>query len=241
MVGDERRLDRAQVGEEVARRRIRIARRDRVAQRLGAGELVQGRGEARVDADQGAPVGLVLAVRAGVAGGVGEALHLGAHRLQRRRVGELGAELVDLRQVVAQRRLALARERRAQGAGVDERVAVAIAADPVAHAKEARDLVAGKRLLDLAVEDRDLGEEGDAVVAERVLDLVGERSAGGAQHSCLPELGDAGAQQRLVGGEIARARRRRSRRRAARRSPARRRGCSFRCTSVGCAVSTGEM
>ena len=41
-----------------------VLRRDRVAQRLGAGELVQRRGQARVDADQRAAVGLVLAVRA---------------------------------------------------------------------------------------------------------------------------------------------------------------------------------
>ena len=209
---DQRGLDRAQVGEQLGRCGIRRARRDRVAQRLGAGENVQRRRQARVDADQGAPVRLVLAVRTGVAGGIGERLHLRRDRLQRRRIGELGAELVDLRQVVAQHGLALAHERGLQRRRADERVAVAIAADPVAHAEEAGDVVARQRLLDLAVEDRDLRQEGRAVVAERVLDLVVDGELGGAQHPRLPELGDAGADQRLVVGELALARLRRSRR-----------------------------
>ena len=36
------------------------------------------------------------------------------------------------------------------------------------------------------------------VVAQRVLDLVGHRQLGGAQHARLPQLGDAGADQLLV-------------------------------------------
>ena len=60
--------------------------------------------------------------------------------------------------------------------------------------------MAGQRLLDRAVHARNLAQEGAAVVAERVLDLVGHRQLGVAQHARLPELGDAGAQQGFVVG-----------------------------------------
>ena len=143
VVRGERLLDGAQVGEEIARRWIGIARRDRVAQRLGAGERVQRRRQARVDADQCAPVRLVLAMRVGVARRGGEPLQRRRHRLQHRRDRQLAAELVHFGEVVAQRRLALARERGGERRRVDEGVAVAVAADPVAHAEEARDRAPG--------------------------------------------------------------------------------------------------
>jgi len=117
-----------------------------------------------------------------------------------------------LRQVVTQGGFRLAGERGAQRRGIDERVAVAVAADPLAHAEEAGDLAAGQRRLELFVEDRDLRQEGRPVVAERVVDLVLDRQLRRAQHPRLPELGHAGAQQRLVGGKLARARGRRPRR-----------------------------
>ena len=105
---------------------------------------------------------------------------------------------MDLRQVVAQRGLALPRQRGGERPGADEGIAVAVAADPVAHAEEGRDLEARQGLLDLAVELGNLRQEGGAVVAERVLDLVVDGELGLAQHPRLPELGDAGADQRLV-------------------------------------------
>ena len=68
--------------------------------------------------------------------------------------------------------------------------------------------MAGQGQFDLAVQLGDLAQEGGVVVAQRVLDLVGHRQLGGAQHARLPQLGDARAHQLLVlapfavGGQI---------------------------------------
>ena len=137
-----------------------------------------------------------------VAGALGELAQLGRHLHQQRRHRQLAAQLVHLGQVEAQHRLALARQRHAQGRGADVRVAVAVAADPVAHAEERRDLEAGQVPFDLRIELRDLAQEGALVVAERVVDLVGDAQLGGAQQAGLPQLRDAGAQRGLVLGAL---------------------------------------
>ena len=204
MVELQRGLDHLQVGEELAGRGVGVLRRHRVAQRLGAGQLVQRRGQTRVDADQRAAVGLVLAVRVLVGRALGQRGHLGRDRAQQQRHRQLGAELVHLGQVVAQRRLALARQRQLQRLGGHEGVAVAVAADPVAHAEEVGDVAARQRVLDLAVHLRDLAQEGRAVVGQRVLDLVRDGQLGVAQHARLPELGHAGGELLLVLGALAR-------------------------------------
>ena len=199
----QRRFDDAQVGQELGRRAIGVLRRHRVAQGLGAGQLVQRGGQPRIDADQRAPIGLVLAVRVVVGRGFGQRAHLRRHGCQRGRDRQLGAQLVRFGQVEAQHRFALPRQRHAQGLGGDEGVAVAVATDPVAHAEEAGDRVARQRAFELAVHARDLAQEGRVVVRQRVLDLVADAELGGAQHARLPELGDAGANHRLVIGAVA--------------------------------------
>ena len=179
-------------------------RRDRVAQCLGAGvELKRGR-EPRIHADQCAAVGLVFAVHAEVGRARGERHHGGADRRERRRDRQLGAELVHFGQVEPQRCFGLPRERHAQRVGGDEGVAVAVAADPVAHAEERRDRMSGQGVFELAVHLRNLPQEGRAVVAQRVLDFVGDGELGGAQHARLPDLHHAGTQQRFVVGQLAR-------------------------------------
>jgi hypothetical protein len=107
---------------------------------------------------------------------------------------------VHLGEVEAQRHLGLAGQGVAQRRRADVGVAVAVAADPVAHAQEGRDAVAGQGALDVAVQARDLAQEGHWVVAQRVFDLVGHRQLGGAQHARLPQLRHTGADQRLVLG-----------------------------------------
>jgi hypothetical protein len=62
---------------------------------------------------------------------------------------------VHLGQVVAQRHLGLARSASSSVSARDVRVAVAVAADPVAHAQEEGDLVAGSAR-SIAVQARDL-------------------------------------------------------------------------------------
>ena len=200
----ERGLDRAQVRQEFVRARVGCLPGHRVTQRLRARQRVQRARQPRVDAHQRAPVGLVRAVLVRVRRALRERLHLRRDLHQQRRQRQLRAQLVDFRQVEAQHRLRLPRERHVECGGRHVRIAVAIAADPVAHPEEARDLVARQRLLDLGVHPRDLRQEGRAVVRQRVLDLVGHRELGVAQHPRLPELRDAGAQRRLVAGQVAR-------------------------------------
>ena len=55
-----------------------------------------------------------------------------------------------------------------------------------------------EEMLELGVEPRDLAQERGPVIAQRVLDLVAHRQLAVAQQARLPELGDAGAQQRFV-------------------------------------------
>ncbi|OIQ71738.1 hypothetical protein GALL_466410 [mine drainage metagenome] len=82
-------------------------------------------------------------------------------------------------------------------------VAVAVAADPVAHAEERRQppaaaVGAREQLIEfgfqLKVKPRHFAEEGAVVVRKRVLDFVGHSQLGEAQQPRLPQLGDARAQ-----------------------------------------------
>ena len=57
-------------------------------------------------------------------------------------------------------------------------------------------------MFDLAIQTRDLAQKSGLVVAQRILDLIGDRQARGAQHAGLPQLGHACAQQRLVVAEL---------------------------------------
>ena len=63
MMGVERGLNDAQVGQQLTGLTIRRLRRDRVTQRLGAGQLLQRGGQACINTDQRATVGLVFAMR----------------------------------------------------------------------------------------------------------------------------------------------------------------------------------
>ena len=152
------------------------------AQRFGAGECHERTGQPRIHADERAPIGLVGAVRAAVARRVGKRLQRLRHGGERGRVGELGAELMHLGEVEAKRGLALPCECRLERGCAHERVAVAIATDPVAHAKEVRDRVPRQQRFDVAIEHRDLRQERCAVVAEGVLDLVVDGELGREAH-----------------------------------------------------------
>jgi hypothetical protein len=110
---------------------------------------------------------------------------------------------VHFGQVEAQRRFAVAGEREAKRLGAHVRVAVAIAADPVAHAEEGRDLEARQVLLDLGIELGNLAQEGALVVGQRVVDLVGHAELGGAQQPRLPQLRDPRAQVLFVEAALA--------------------------------------
>ena len=204
----ERVVDGAQVGQELLGRGVGVLRRHRVARGLAARELAQRGREPRIDAGQRAAIGLVLAVLAGVGRTLGQRLHLDRDVDQGGRERQFAAQVVHLGEVVAQRQLGLAAQRVLEGLGRDVGVAVAVAADPLAHAQEGRDrgrlAALRQRLLEVGIDARDLAQEGGLVVAQRVLDLVGHGELGEAQQARLPQLRDADADLRLVVGEFER-------------------------------------
>ena len=110
--------------------------------------------------------------------------------------------MLHLVEVEGQRGLALPFQRELEGAGIHVGVAVAVAADPVAHAEERRDRLA-EQVFELAIKARNGAEERRPVVTERVLDLVAHREGAEAQQARLPQLGDADPQQRGVGVAVA--------------------------------------
>ena len=173
-----------------------------MARRIAAGQLLQGGGEARVHAGQRAPVGLVDAVLVGIGRALGQGIHLDRHVDQRGRQRQLAAQVVHLGQVVAQCQFALALERVLQRLRGDVRIAVAVAADPLAHAQEGRNALGAQRFLQLGIHPGDLAKEGGFVVAQRVLDFVRHGELGKAQQPRLPDLRHAGADLLLVLGQF---------------------------------------
>ena len=91
----------------------------------------------------------------------------------------------------------------------DERVAVAVAADPAAHAQQRgnADVLAEARfhlLFQVGVDLRDFAEKGVAVILQAVRDLVMHRQPGGAQHARLPQDQHEAMQGFLIAGQFIR-------------------------------------
>ena len=102
-----------------------------MARRFQVVQLQRGGRQSRIEAGNGAAIGLVEAVRAAVGRLFGEAHQLDVGHLdQRGGGGQLGTELVQLLEQVGHGLAALRAHRRLQHFGGDERVAVAVAADP---------------------------------------------------------------------------------------------------------------
>jgi hypothetical protein len=99
---------------------------------------------------------------------------------------------VQLAEAVFQSPAALRPQRRAQYLLGDERVAIAIAADPAAYAQEGGEAVrerharACKLLFEVGVEARQFRQERIVVIGEAVGHLVDYAEAGYAQQICLP-------------------------------------------------------
>ena len=199
----QRGFDRVQVGQEGLCIGVGILRRHGMACGFAAGQLEQGGGEAGINADQGAPVGLVLAVFIAVGRFVGQRLHGRQAAHQHARDREFAAQVVHLGQVMAQRHVGLSPQGLDKGLRVHIGVAVAVAADPLAHAQKAVHVLLAQFALQPGIDLGDFLQEGAFVIAQRVFNLVGNRELAVAQQPGLPELDDAGAHLLLVAGELA--------------------------------------
>ena len=171
-------------------------------------ERAGGGREPRVDPGQRAPVGLVAPVLRLVRRARGQLLELRGHLHHAQRLRQLAADLVDLLEEVVQRGGGLADQRLPRHVVGDIGIAVAVAADPRTEPQHRsnRDprcgILAGQQILDLAVQPRQLAQEGVAIVGQPVLDLVAHGQAQLAQDTGLPHGQDLAPQRLLVGGEL---------------------------------------
>ena len=202
----QRAFEQTQMGQQFIGGGIGLAAHGRRIGRIGAGALLQRGRHTGVDADYHAAVRLVLAVHIGVAHGIGQCLQFGLHINQDGGHGQLQPQRIEFMQVVRERRFAMQAERQCQRFRADKGVAVAVAADPVAHAEERRNRLARQGFFQLGVQVRHFAQEGAVVVGQRVADFVGHAEFFVAQHARLPQLGDAGLEQQgvaipLAGGD----------------------------------------
>ena len=193
-VAAQRGVDDVEVGAQLVRGVVR--RQLDVDVRPGNGPAEhrrRGRGQPRRDAVECPAVGLVGPERRVVAGGLGQVVQLLRRGDQPVGHRQLVAERVELGQVVGQRRLGLAGGGPPQRVGGDERVAVAVAADPRAGQQHRPRQQPGvgpplvQRPAQLGVEGRDDVEQRQLVVAQRLVDLVGQPQPGQPQQRRLPE------------------------------------------------------
>ncbi|MDT4852307.1 hypothetical protein FQZ97_865320 [compost metagenome] len=106
--------------------------------------------------------------------------------------------------MVAQHQIGLAVQRQLQRLRGHVGVAVAVAAAPLAHAQEGRHVLIVQAFFEVAVDARDLRQEGGLVIAQCVFDFVGHGELGETQQARLPELRHAGAQLGFEVGVLAR-------------------------------------
>ena len=196
----QRALNGAQVGQKIFGQGVGVLRGHGVPCGLAAAERLECGGQPRVDAGEGAAVGLVLAVLVGVGRAFGQRLHGRADLHQHGRHRQFSAQVMHFGQVVAQRHVGLAGEGVFQRLGADVGVAVAVAANPLAHAQKAVYGLLAEFALEVGVELGNLAQKSRFVVAQRVFNLVGHRELAKTQQARLPELHDAGAQLHFVGG-----------------------------------------
>ncbi|OIQ74535.1 hypothetical protein GALL_438130 [mine drainage metagenome] len=208
MVRAQRGSDDAQVGDELVGVGIGLGRRQFVPHSLHPGELAQIGRKPCIHADEGAAVGLVAAMLGQIGRAFGELQQVGAGAGEHLRNGQLAADGVYLGHVELDGGARLHAQRVAQGFGGDEGVAVAVAADPVAHAEKRRQIplglaraFGGKQAVDVAlqvtIKTGKLRKERGLVIRQGIFHLVGDAQPHEAQQPRLPELHHAGAHRLL--------------------------------------------
>lgn len=122
-----------------------------MAHRLCAGEFLQRRRQSRVNADQGAAIGFVVAMRIIVARARRQFLQRARRAGVTARDRQLPAEFVNFHEIKAQRGLALHPHGGGERVGGDVGIAVAVSAHPCAHTQERRHAQAVEPPFDLGV------------------------------------------------------------------------------------------
>ena len=203
VVAQQRGFDGAQILHKLLGLGVGVLRGDGVECGFGAGQLLQGRGQARIDAYQRAAVGLVTAVRVVVRAAFGQGLHIRAALGQEGRERQLTAQVMHLGEVMAQRHFALATQRVVQGLGADIGVAIAVAANPLAHAQKRVRHTLAQHVFHVGIQLGNFTQKRAFVIAQRVFDFIGHAELAAAQQPGLPELHHAGAHLGFVGSQFA--------------------------------------
>ena len=191
-VGVERAGDGAQVGAQL----VPVA----VGCRLGMAKarvernvaLAGGGGQPCQQGGDGAAVGFFFAADGGIGRAVAQCLHGRADLHPAVGQRQFAVEAFEFVVVMGKGDFGLARQGVAQQVGVDERVAVAVAADPAADAVKVGDFDAGAEgggdvVFQPAVQGRQGIKEGQRVIGDAVFDFVLDRQLEGADVGRLPE------------------------------------------------------
>ena len=208
VLGGEGLVQGVQVGQETVGIRVGLLRRQGVASRFFAGQVQQRGGQAGVNEGEAAAIGFVLAVCVGVGRRIGQGLQGFGHAHQHGRSGQLTAQPMDLGQVVAQRHFALPLHRVLQGVGVHIRVAIAVAAHPLAHPEKRRNGLATQRGFQVGIQLGNFRQKRGLVIAHGVFNFIGHGEFGEAQQTGLPQLQHPGphlgvnVRQSLGGGGV---------------------------------------
>jgi len=197
----QRLVQRVEIGPEVDGRGIRLGRADRRMRRLEPVKLPGGRGQARIKPGERPPIGLVLPLGCTVGRVVRQRLQPSGDPHHAAVDRQLGAQAMQLLEMEAERTTTLHRQRLPRHLGGDERIAVAIAADPAAHAEERRHL-ATELVLQVGIELGKGRQEGVVVIGEPVGDLVEHAQPVVAHQAGLPQGQHVAPQRPAIAAEL---------------------------------------
>ena len=181
--------DGDQVAAEIGGSRISFTLQRRRPRRRLADNLRIGRAKPRINARQRPAIGLIAAARRAIAARLGQRLDRVGHRGKARRHRQLGAQPMHRVDIVPQHRRGIAPRRHDHRLGGDERIAVAVAADPAADAQEARGALPQLGFPACVKFGYD-GQEDVAQIGQRIVDLVGDEQLLHAQRPRLPQQHD---------------------------------------------------
>ncbi|KEZ14978.1 hypothetical protein CP98_04617 [Sphingobium yanoikuyae] len=174
-----------EVAAEITRRSVRLALQRRRARRRLADQMDIGGRQPRIDARNGPAIGLVLPAGRRVAARLRQRQHRFGHMGEFGRDRQFRAQRMDRFHIIGQRRLAAAPQCRSQLRRLDERVAVTVAADPVADPQEAVRPRA-QHPFPPAIERRQRRQEDVAEIGQDIVDLVLHEQFFAAQRARLP-------------------------------------------------------
>ena len=111
---------------------------------------------------------------------------------------------MSLNQIVAQRNFGMAAQRVVERGGRYVGVAVAVAANPLAHAQKAVNRLAAQFALQVGIQLGNFTQKSRFVVTQCVFNFICHRQFGKAQQAGLPQLHDAGLELRNVCRQLTR-------------------------------------